>query len=142
MIDNARAECHDNLLIEERTDIRVNGENVIYDPSFTVSNSSVDITNVHLIFHSHIDPGWLYTFDGYYNDKVKYILENAINFLTTYNDARFIWSEISYLQYFYNKTTSELRKKLKNLISNGQLELCGGAWVMTDEATPYFWVCF
>lgn len=24
-------------------------------------------------------------------------------------------------------------------MANGQLELSGAAWVMTDEATPFFW---
>lgn len=26
-----------------------------------------------------------------------------------------------------------------SLVAEGRLEISGGSWVMTDEATPYFW---
>eukprot|EP00965_Chrysotila_dentata_P253039 6211032-Pleurochrysis_carterae.AAC.1 len=33
---------------------------------------------VHLVPHSHTDPGWLYTFDEYYVRKVKHILNEVL----------------------------------------------------------------
>ncbi|KAI6220621.1 Alpha-mannosidase [Aphelenchoides fujianensis] len=138
LADAARAECHD--FGEEHTDIRVNGERVVFDPDLTATIAPEDgDLNVYLVFHSHIDPGWLETFDEYYENKVERILNNAVNFLAEHPDARFIWSEMSYLHLWFHKTDESMKEKLLNILHNGQLELCGGAWVMTDEATPYFW---
>ncbi|KAI6219834.1 Alpha-mann-mid domain-containing protein [Aphelenchoides fujianensis] len=138
LADAARAECHD--FGEEHTDIRVNGERVVFDPDLaaTIAPEEGDL-NVYLVFHSHIDPGWLETFDEYYENKVERILNNAVNFLTEHPDARFIWSEMSYLHLWSQKADESMKEKLLNILHNGQLELCGGSWVMTDEATPYFW---
>ncbi|KAI6214400.1 Alpha-mannosidase 2 [Aphelenchoides besseyi] len=138
MANFARQECHD--FAQEYTDIRVNGEDVIFEEGYTIPpTKSKNHLNVYLVFHSHIDPGWLRTFDEYYVEKVETIINNAVNFLSDHEDARFIWSEMSYLELWYRKANSQMREKLLAILSNGQLELCGGAWVMTDEATPYFW---
>ena len=35
--------------------------------------------NIYLIPHSHLDPGWIETFEDYYKQKVRSILTNIIN---------------------------------------------------------------
>ncbi|KAI6200703.1 Alpha-mannosidase 2 [Aphelenchoides besseyi] len=137
MANFARQECHD--FAQEYTDIRVDGEKVLFEEDYTIPQKSKDHLNVYLVFHSHIDPGWLRTFDEYYVEKVETIINNAVNFLSDHADSRFIWSEMSYLELWYRKANSEMRKKLLAILSSGQLELTSGGWVMTDEATPYFW---
>ena len=33
---------------------------------------------VHLIPHSHVDPGWLHSIDEYYDERVRHILANTV----------------------------------------------------------------
>ena len=57
------------------------------------------------------------------------------------NRRKFIWEEMSYLERWW-RDASEIRKEsFVNLVSNGQLEIVGGGWVMNDEvilAVSYF----
>ncbi|EFO20374.1 hypothetical protein LOAG_08114 [Loa loa] len=98
--------------------------------------------NVFVVLHSHVDPGWLYTFEEYYSTtdhSVRKILNNVVNSLRKHPKLRFIWSEISFLERWWSEANTTYRKYFKSLTDNGQLEISGGHWVMNDEATPYFW---
>uniref|UniRef100_A0AC34FAD9 Glycoside hydrolase family 38 central domain-containing protein n=1 Tax=Panagrolaimus sp. ES5 TaxID=591445 RepID=A0AC34FAD9_9BILA len=95
--------------------------------------------NVHVVMHSHVDPGWLQTFEDYYQQKVKYILDLAMKYLNENSEMRFIWSEMSFLERWWRDAKESQKIIAKKLIKEGRLELTGGSWVMTDEATPYFW---
>uniref|UniRef100_A0A914W7N2 Alpha-mannosidase n=1 Tax=Plectus sambesii TaxID=2011161 RepID=A0A914W7N2_9BILA len=98
-----------------------------------------DVTKVFVLLHSHVDPGWLRTFDQYYEEKVKAILTKAVYYLSQEPSLRFIWSEISFLEKWWQNATEHQKASLLKVIKSGQLEITGGAWVMTDEATPYYW---
>uniref|UniRef100_A0A3P9PUG1 Glycoside hydrolase family 38 N-terminal domain-containing protein n=1 Tax=Poecilia reticulata TaxID=8081 RepID=A0A3P9PUG1_POERE len=63
-----------------------------------------------LVPHSHNDPGWVKTFDGYYQDQTRHILDNMLVKL----------GEDS------------------SLVGAGQLELVTGGWVMADEANSHY----
>ena len=67
-------------------------------------SATVDVGNLptaHVIPHSHCDPGWLSTFETYYNNDVNMILNNVVDVLIgdEGGDKTFIWSETS----FFNK---------------------------------------
>ena len=47
------------------------------------------LTTVHVIPHSHEDPGWLLTSDQYYEQKSQYIISNVVASLE--EDARRIF---------------------------------------------------
>jgi hypothetical protein len=49
---------------------------------------------VHIIPHSHCDPGWLTTFEGYYDGQVKGILTNVFNELNNDPTKTFVWAEM------------------------------------------------
>lgn len=95
-----------------------------------------ELVHVHLIPHSHCDPGWLSTFEEYYLRDVSVILTNVVYELQNDPAKRFIWSESSFFQRWY-ESLSEARKLIvKRFVTNGQLEFVGGGWSQHDEATP------
>ncbi|VBB33961.1 unnamed protein product, partial [Acanthocheilonema viteae] len=98
--------------------------------------------DVFVVLHSHVDAGWLYTFEEYYsatNHSVRKILNNVVNSLRKHSKLRFIWSEISFLEKWWSEANTTYQKYFKRLIDEGRLEITSGQWVMNDEATPYFW---
>src|ERR1700722_453778 len=50
----------------------------------------------HIIAHSHCDPGWLNTFEGYYGAEVRTILDAIVRELAKDSRRKFTWSETSY----------------------------------------------
>jgi alpha-mannosidase II len=49
---------------------------------------------LYVVPHSHCDPGWLETFEYYYSNRVKFILDNFVVLLQEDLDRRFVWSEM------------------------------------------------
>ena len=91
---------------------------------------------VHIIAHSHCDPGWLDTFEQYYRRDVSRILTGVTNALSTDRSKRFIWSEISFFMRWWDSQNESMKNKFKILVANGQMEFVGGGWVQNDEANP------
>uniref|UniRef100_A0A0M3HYE4 Alpha-mannosidase n=1 Tax=Ascaris lumbricoides TaxID=6252 RepID=A0A0M3HYE4_ASCLU len=102
-------------------------------------NQPPEHVDVFVVLHSHVDPGWLLTFDQYYDSKVHDILNNVVEALDQYEALRFIWSEVSFLERWWSFSNDSNRARLIRLIGEGRFEVTGGSWVMTDEATTYFW---
>ena len=84
--------------------------------------------------HSHNDPGWLKTIDGYFATATKSIITNIVDKLTENRNMTFIWTEMSYLSLWWDSASVDLKEKLRALLSSGRLEIPTGGWVMTDEA--------
>ncbi|KAF6027849.1 MAN2A1 [Bugula neritina] len=94
---------------------------------------------VFLIPHSHDDPGWLKTFDGYYSAQVKNILDNMVLKLRQHERMKFIYAEISFFSTWWKSATEEQKESVKRYISEGRFELVTGGWVMPDEAAAHYW---
>ncbi|CAL8069398.1 unnamed protein product [Orchesella dallaii] len=90
---------------------------------------------VIVIPHSHNDPGWLKTFEGYFYAQTKEILDNAVEKLTEFKHMKFLWSEISFLSKWWQHAHPTKRAMLQQLVKEGRVEIVTGGWVMTDEAT-------
>ncbi|CAG7824959.1 unnamed protein product [Allacma fusca] len=90
---------------------------------------------VFVIPHSHNDPGWLKTFEGYFHSHTKNILDNAVDKLTEHRNMTFLWSEISFLSKWWNGAHPTRRQMFRKLVAERRLEIVTGGWVMTDEAT-------
>lgn len=67
---------------------------------------SVFIENIR----SHNDPGWINTFDEYYERQTKSIFANMLRHLEDYENMKFIWAEIVYFSRWYDSLTSKASK--------------------------------
>jgi alpha-mannosidase len=89
-----------------------------------------------MIAHSHCDPGWLNTFEGYYLQEVKTILDSILRELQNNPIRKFVWSETSYFHRWYETQSQSSKSTFKRLVSDGQIEFVGGGWSQHDEANP------
>uniref|UniRef100_A0A182IYJ7 Alpha-mannosidase n=1 Tax=Anopheles atroparvus TaxID=41427 RepID=A0A182IYJ7_ANOAO len=89
--------------------------------------------------HSHNDPGWLKTFVNYFQSDSRQILNLAVTKMPEYGNMSFIWSEISFLQLWWDQAHPTKQRILKKLVQSGRLEITTGGWVMTDEANAHLY---
>ncbi|KAK0404749.1 hypothetical protein QR680_017608 [Steinernema hermaphroditum] len=95
-----------------------------------------DKLKVFVVPMTHVDPGWLKTFDGYSEDTNN-ILDNMLAFMPKNPQMRFIWCEMVFLERWFRALSEEKKEEVRKLVKTGQLELASGSWVMTDEANPF-----
>ncbi|KAG0412896.1 hypothetical protein HPB47_009959 [Ixodes persulcatus] len=95
---------------------------------------------VFVIPHSHNDPGWLKTFEGYFLSNTAHILNNMVDFLTKNRDFSFLWAEVCFFSRWWRSLQNRphLRDAVRRLVHRGQLEMVTGGWVMTDEAAAHY----
>ncbi|RHZ42005.1 hypothetical protein DYB26_013690 [Aphanomyces astaci] len=67
----------------------------------TTPTISTDKLNVHLIPHTHDDPGWLLTVDQYFTQEVDYILDTVVTELQKDPNRRFMYVEQAFFQRWY-----------------------------------------
>ncbi|EDW81559.1 uncharacterized protein Dwil_GK10956 [Drosophila willistoni] len=111
------------------------GWNIKYDP---LKYNSHHQLQVFVVPHSHNDPGWIQTFEDYYQHDTKHILSNALRHLHENQDMKFIWAEISYFARFYEDLGEHNKEQMKAIVKNRQLEFVTGGWVMPDEANSHW----
>ena len=93
----------------------------------------------HLILHSHMDPGWIFTYDQYYQTKVRYIYNFILKYLLENPDRTFVYVEIINFKRWYTLDINDYqRQQVKDLVKSKRIEFVGGGLVMNDEATPYY----
>lgn len=94
---------------------------------------------VIVVPHSHNDPGWLKTFYNYFQSDSRQILNLLVTKMQEYKDMTFIWSEISFLQLWWDQAHPTKQRALKRLVNSGRIEITTGGWVMTDEANVHIY---
>jgi alpha-mannosidase II len=111
------------------------GWRVDYDPKEWNRHHKL---KVFVVPHSHNDPGWISTFDEYYERSTKLIFANMLRHLDENEGFKFIWAEISYFAKWYDKLAEESQKTVRKLVQRRQLEFVTGGWVMPDEANSHW----
>lgn len=105
-----------------------------------------DKLQVHLIMHSHDDPGWLKTADQYYTGanssvylaSVQYIFDSVVTELQKDSERHFTFCEISFLSRWYYEQDVKMKEQFKRLVNDGQITIVNGGWVMHDEAAGHY----
>lgn len=114
---------------------------IIFFSFFCLINLCVSDLNIHIIPHTHLDPGWLRTPEEYYSREQVYNIFNTA-FRSLYNDKQkrktFVINETYYFKIWYNKLSEEDKIKFKELIKEKRIEFVLGGYVANDEATPSY----
>uniref|UniRef100_A0A1I7S5U6 Alpha-mannosidase n=1 Tax=Bursaphelenchus xylophilus TaxID=6326 RepID=A0A1I7S5U6_BURXY len=112
------------------------GFEIKYDKEKIKSEKRLDVI---VIPHSHCDPGWLKTFEGYYEEQTKNILDGMAKNLGEKPDMKFIYAEMSFFELWWSQQTEDTKEKVRGYLQSGQFEIVTGGWVMTDEANAHLY---
>ncbi|NP_001362173.1 Alpha-mannosidase [Caenorhabditis elegans] len=99
--------------------------------------SRTEKLKVYVLPFTHVDPGWLETFERY-TKSTNQILDNMHQFMMKNEKMRFMWAEFVFFERWWSLQNEQVKEDVKKLVTEGRLELATGSWVMTDEANPYF----
>ena len=117
------------------------GKVLLFAAFFSLIPLSLSDLTVHIIPHSHLDPGWLNTPEEYYSRSQVYNIFNTA-FRSLYNDNKkrktFVINEIYYFRIWYNKLKEEEKIKFKELLKEKRIEFVLGGYVANDEANPSY----
>ncbi len=53
-------------------------------------------------------------------------------------DLRFIQVETGFYFLWWNEQMDEMKETVRDLVNEGRLEIAGGGWSMSDEATSHY----
>jgi Glycosyl hydrolases family 38 N-terminal domain len=70
-----------------------------------------DVLRVFVVPHSHCDPGWWKTYEEYFRDWARGILDSVTDSLNQDPKRRFIWSETSFLRLWWDEVGESNHKK-------------------------------
>ena len=76
--------------------------------------------NIHIIPHTHLDPGWLRTPEEYYEENaVKNIFDVILDELlnTTITQKTFVINELFFFKQWYENLSEDRKNKFKDLLN-------------------------
>ena len=98
---------------------------------------------VHVIPHSHLDPGWLDSYEDNYIGNARWacvrcVYKSVLKLLNENYNRTFVIAEVSYFSKWYNLQSKKDKSTIKDLIRSGRIEFVHGGWVEQDEATTLY----
>jgi len=109
------------------------------------SSKDSGVITMHIMPSSHIDAGWIYTFEQYYQGTntqdggcVKCILENISGSLKKNTDRKYDMAEVSFFKRWWMDQDEAKKAAFKNFIKTKQFDFINGGWSANDEATTYY----
>ena len=101
---------------------------------------------VHIVPHSHDDPGWLKTVDQYYTGAnntiylaaVEFIFDNVVHQMQLNPDRTYTMCEISFLSRWWAEQTDATKSVVRQMVADKRIAIVNGGWVMHDEASAHF----
>jgi len=84
---------------------------------------------------SHWDPNWLLTSEGYFNYRVRHVLDKALEELTKEPRRIFSVECVFFLQMYWDRRP-EMRGLMRDLINEGRLRLTGSGITTPDTLLP------
>ena len=111
---------------------------IVLLPVFLASGASTSPpTIVHIIPHSHEDPGWLLTADQYYEQRSKAIITNVVTSLEQNSSRIFHYVEQVYFRRWWLAQNDTKQASVRNLVAEKRLMFMTGGLCMNDEATTH-----
>eukprot|EP00937_MAST-01D_sp_MAST-1D-sp2_P000930 g930.t1 len=98
------------------------------------ANAVQNRTRVHVVAHSHDDPGWLVTADEYYDTEVHRLLDAAVASLLANRTRIFHYVEMVYFSRWWSQQSAALQAQVRGLVAQGRLVFLTGGLCMNDEA--------
>ncbi|CAN8003112.1 unnamed protein product, partial [Ixodes hexagonus] len=103
------------------------------------------VTNLHFIAHTHLNIGWKRTFRGNYARKyisisclAKNIMETVSAELLKKKNRMFTVTEMAFFKKWFEENNEVFKIIVRKYIDEGRLELAGGGWVTSDEASTLY----
>uniref|UniRef100_A0A0R3RZZ4 Alpha-mannosidase n=1 Tax=Elaeophora elaphi TaxID=1147741 RepID=A0A0R3RZZ4_9BILA len=112
------------------------GYDIVYSKSSVRREKELQVI---VVPHSHNDPGWIRTFEEYYQIHTRNILNNMLSHLQKMDQMRFVYAEISFFERWWTDIGEEERDLVKRLLKSQKLEILTGGWVMPDEANSHYY---
>ena len=97
-----------------------------------------DRVQVHFVPHSHMDAGWLKTYEGYFKYSVKQIFHSVFKQLLTDPKYTYTVGDLAFFRKYYTECNEKQKDDIKMFVKNGQLEIVHGGLVSNDEATTNY----
>lgn len=88
--------------------------------------------------HSHLDAGWLKSYDEYYFDDVYAIFSSVVNKMLYDTEVTYTVGDLAFFQRYYENIANFEQRQVANLVKRGQLEIVHGGLVSPDEACPNY----
>jgi hypothetical protein len=79
--------------------------------------------NIHIIPHTHQDPGWVLSFSEFYSQKVHLIYDNMLKQLIESQERTFIICEVVNFEKWYKYDIDEAKRQIiRDLVEEGRIE--------------------